>query len=290
MSARNVKSCFTNHTTTVSSSTPTTGSIASTGLQQCGNIVTLAARITVSVAISLDGLLLVLLSTIANVVFAVPLLTVVLVSANVIAALTIEKIHEAYTAFMALSQGSIPTNGFLRAMKIAQQGVTASNTGYLQALSLRPGNTPYTINVSSHRQITQSSPEDVCNYCIDRMALFAVQQNSSTANTSTTRSSSCKCPSDTSLRTFGCNACCPHGSDGSAHVILHPSDLETVVQNGWGELHPHANTGSYYAPSGANSYMPATLALIYAPRTYPEVCTLMRIVEAGSKYLASLEN
>jgi hypothetical protein len=97
MSARNVKSCFTNHTTTVSSSTPTTGSIASTGLQQCGNIVTLAARITVSVAISLDGLLLVLLSTIANVVFGVSLLTVALVSANVIAALTIEKIHEAYT-------------------------------------------------------------------------------------------------------------------------------------------------------------------------------------------------
>ena len=290
MSAGNVKSCFSNHTMTVSSSTLTNGSAASTGLQQCANMVTLAVRFAVSVAISLDGLLLVLLSIIANVVFAVPLLTVVLASAHVIAALTIGKIHEAHTAFMALSQGSIPTNGFLRAMKIAQQGVSTSNSGYLKALSLRPGNTPYTVNISSHRQITQSSPEDVCNYCIDRMALFAVQQNSLTANATTTRSSSCKCPSDVSLRTFGCNACCPHGSDGSAHVILHPSDLETVVQNGWGELHPHANTGSYYAPSGANSYMPATLTLIYAPRTYSEVCTLMKIVEAGSKYLASLEN
>ena len=277
---------------TVSSSTLITGSAA--GLQQCANMVTLAVRFAVSVAISLDGLLLVLLSTIANVVFAVPLLTVILASASVIAALTIDKIHQAYTTFMALSQGSIPTNGFMRAMKIAQQDITTSNSGYLQAMSLRPGNTPYTISIPSHRQITQASPVDVRNYCTDRLALFAVQQNSSSnssaATNTTTKSDSCNCPVDTSIRTFGCNTCCPHGTDGSAHVILHPSDLETVVQNGWGELHPHANTGSYYAPSGAKCYLPATLVLIYAPRTYPEVCTVMKIVEAGSRYLASLEN
>jgi hypothetical protein len=292
MSARNTKSCFSKHTMTVSSSTLTTGSAA--GLQQCANMVTLAVRFAVSVAISLDGLLLVLLSTISNVVFAVPLLTVVLASASVIAALTIDKIHEAYTTFIALSQGSIPTNGFMRAMKIAQQDITTSNSGYLQAMSLRPGNTPYTIGTPSHRQITQASPVDVRNYCTDRLALFAVQQNSSSnssaAKITTTKSDSCNCPVDTSIRTFGCNNCCPHGTDGSAHVILHPSDLETVVQNGWGELHPHANTGSYYAPSGAKCYLPTTLVLIYAPRTYPEVCTVMKIVEAGSRYLACLEN
>jgi hypothetical protein len=253
-------------------------------------MVTLAVRFAVSVAISLDGLLLVLLSTIANVVFAVPLLTVILASASVIAALTIDKIHQAYTTFMALSQGSIPTNGFMRAMKIAQQGITTSNSGYLQALSLRPGNTPYTIGISSHRQITQASPVDVRNYCTNRVALFASQQNSSAATTTTAKSNSCNCPADTSIRTFGCNTCCPHGIDGSAHVILHPSDLETVVQNGWGELHPHANTGSYYALSGAKCYLPATLVLIYAPRTYFEVCSVMKIVEAGSRYLACLEN
>jgi hypothetical protein len=35
--------------------------------------------------------------------------------------------------------------------------------------------------------------------------------------------------------------------------------------------------------------MPATLALIYAPRTYPEVSTVMKIVKAGARYLNSLE-
>ena len=291
--AGNMKSCFNNPMAIMSSSNPTTGSTDSTYLQQWANMVALAVRFTLDETISLNGLLLVLVSTIAHIVCAVPLHTVTLASAFVIAALTACKIHEAYNFFMALGPGSIPANDFLRAMQIARQDVITTSTGYLSSPSLRSGSTPYVVGIAPQRQIDQSSPEDVQNYCTDRLALFASLQsessNSSTGYTTATRSSSCRCPPDTSLRTFGCNTCCPHGSDGSVHVILHPSDLQTVLQNGWGELHPYANTGSRYAPSGVSSYMPATLALIYAPRTYPEVCTVMTIVEAGSKYLASLE-
>jgi hypothetical protein len=35
--------------------------------------------------------------------------------------------------------------------------------------------------------------------------------------------------------------------------------------------------------------LPGTLTLVYAPREYSEVCTVMGIIEAGSKYLASLD-
>jgi hypothetical protein len=35
--------------------------------------------------------------------------------------------------------------------------------------------------------------------------------------------------------------------------------------------------------------LPGTLALVYAPREYSEVCTVMRIVEAGAKYLESID-
>lgn len=287
-----MKSCFSNPATTMSSSNPITGSTIFTGLQQWTKMATLAVRFTLAEAISLNGLLLVLVSTIAHIVCAVPLHTVTLTSAFVIAALTAYKIHEAYNVFMALGPGSIPINGFLRAMQIAR-GVTTTGTGYLSSLSHRPGSTPYVVGTAPHRQISQSSPEDVQDYCNDRLALFASLQtdpsNSSTGCITTARSNSCRCPPDTSLRTFGCNACCPHGFDGSVHVILHPSDLETVITNGWGELHPHANTGSYYASSGASPCMPATLTLVYALRIYPEVCTVMTIVETGSKYLESLE-
>lgn len=278
---------------TVSSSTPITASTSFTG-QQWADVVTFTVRFAVGETISLNGLLLVLVSIAAHIFCAFPLSTVTLASASVIAVLTACKIHEAHNVFMALSPGSIPVNGFIRAMQISRQGVNSSSAGYLSPISIRPGSTPYVVGTAPQRQINQASPEDVQDYCTDRLALFAdLQNNSSNAlagTTTTARSNSCMCTPDTTLRTFGCNVCCPHGSDGSAHVILHPSDLEVVLQNGWGELHPCANTGSYYASSSAGSYMPATLALIYAPRTYPEVCTAMKIIEAGSKYLTSLEN
>jgi hypothetical protein len=291
-STGNMKSCFSNHTATLSSLSPTTGSTTFTSRQQCANMVTLAVKFALNAMISLKGLLLVLVSIIAHIVFAVQLLTITLTSASVVAALTAHKIHEAYNAFMALSQGSVPTNGFMRAMQIAQQNVTTFGTGYLSSLSLRPGSTPYVVGTAPHRQINQTTPEGVLSYWTTRMASFASlkvkSSNSSTKTTTTTRSSSCSCPAATGLRTVGCNICCPHGSDGSSHVVLHPCDVETVVQNGWGELHPHANTGSYFAPSDASCYMPATLALIYAPRIYPEVSTVMKIVKVGSRYLNSL--
>jgi hypothetical protein len=267
-SAGNMKSCFSSNTMTLSGSNPVTGLTASTSLQQCANMVTLAVKFALNTMISLNGVFLVLVSIIAHTVCAIPSLTITLASVTVVAALTARKTHEAYNAFMTLRQGIIPTNGFMRALQIVQQGAIASNTGHLLSLSLRPGSNSYVVGTAPHRQINQTSPEGVRSYWINRVALFASLQsnssNSSTKNTTTTRSSACSCPRDTDLRTLGCNICCPHGSDGSAHIILHPSDLETVVQNGWGGLHPHANTGSYYAILGVSCYMPATLSLIYA--------------------------
>jgi hypothetical protein len=172
--------------------------------------------------------------------------------------------------------------------------VPASNTGYLSPLALRPSPTPYVVGTAPHRQINQTIPEGIRSYYTGRLAFFASLVNnyswSPTKDTTTTRSDSCNCLEDTGLCTVDCNFCSPHGSDGSTHVILHPSDLEIVVQNGWGELHPLAKTGSYFASSGDSCYMPATLALIYAPRTYSEVSTVMEIVKAGSRYLTSLRN
>lgn len=64
----------------------------------------------------------------------------------------------------------------------------------------------------------------------------------------------------------------------SVHVVLHPSDLEKVLQTGRGEIHPLAG-----------KCLPGTLALVYAPREYDEVCIVMSIIEAGAKFLASFD-
>jgi hypothetical protein len=86
-STGNMRSCFPNHKMTLSSSTPTTGATISTGPQQRTNMVTLTVRFAINAMISLNGLLLVLVSIVAHVVCALPLLTVILASASVAAAL-----------------------------------------------------------------------------------------------------------------------------------------------------------------------------------------------------------
>ncbi|KAM0715569.1 hypothetical protein Q7P37_009067 [Cladosporium fusiforme] len=51
-----------------------------------------------------------------------------------------------------------------------------------------------------------------------------------------------------------------------------------VLTTGWGEVHPLAGKG-----------LPNTLALVYAPREYSEVCTVMSIIEASAKFLADVD-
>lgn len=122
-------------------------------------------------------------------------------------------------------------------------------------------------------------------YLNDRLALFAALQTNAVA---ASQSKPCGCASGLHLRTFGCSVCSPDDTVGNTHIILHPTDLEKVIAAGWGEIHPHARNDSYFAPRSI-SLAPATLALIYAPRGYNEGFTVTSIVEAGAKFLASVE-
>lgn len=51
-------------------------------------------------------------------------------------------------------------------------------------------------------------------------------------------------------------------------------DFEQVATTGWGEVHPLAGRE-----------LPGTLVLVYAPREYGEVCVIMKIIEAGARFL-----
>lgn len=194
-------------------------------------------------------------------------------STLIMAALTFYRMHEAYSAFMALGPGlALPSSGagFWRAVHIAQRRPNANGTGFLQQLSQRQGPTPYTLGATLHEQISHQPPEDVQQYFADRLALFAATQfNVSNATSST---------SGTTAR-----------RSSSVHVILHPSDFEAVISTGHGEIHPLAHTDCSFSRFRGNSCLPGTLALIYAPREYSEVCTVMRIIEAGAKYVASID-
>ena len=260
---------------------------------------TLVAGLVLDTALSFDGLLSFLVSSIAIALFAFPPLTVALGSTLIMAALTFYRMHQAHSAFMALGPGlALPSSGagFWRAVKIARRRSVARCTGFLQQMSPRKGPSPYTVGTTMHEQINQQPPEDVQQYFADRLALFAAthfdDSNVKSSNPSTMTcalANSCDCISSPNLRTFGCSVCCPRRSNCGAHVILHPADLEKVISTGHGESHPLASTRSPFSRSRGNPCLPGTLALVYAPREYSEVCTVMRIIEAGAKYLESID-
>jgi hypothetical protein len=260
-------------------------------------VATSMVRLVFDTMLSFDGLLIFLISCIAVILFASPLLTIVLGSTLITAALTVYKMHEAHSAFVALGPGlALPFSGsgFRRMVQIALGKLDANGNGFLQQMSLRKGPSPYTVGTTVQEQISQQPPEDVQQYFADRLALFAMQpgDNDITSISGTTTSvlaSPCDCVPNPNLRTFGCSTCCPQRSNCGVHAILHPSDFEEVIRTGHGEMHPLASTDSPFSRSRGNPCLPSTLTLVYTPREYSEVCTVMRIIEAEAKYVASID-
>ena len=262
-------------------------------------IATLVAGLVLDTALSFDGLLIFHVSNIAVGLFASPLPTVVLGSTLIMVALTCYKMHEAHSAFVALGPGlALPSSGsgFWRAIQIARHRADENGTGFLEQMSPRKGPSPCTVGTTMHEQINQQPPEDVQQYFTDLLALFAATESGDSKITSSTSrttasilTSPCDCISSPDLRAFGCSVCRPQRSSFGLHVILHPADLEKVISTGRGEIHPLVNPRSPFSHSRGNSCLPGILALVYAPRDYNEVYTVMRIVEANAKHLESID-
>ena len=262
-------------------------------------IASVMAGFVFDTVLSFDALLIFLVGSIAVALFAFPILTIALGSTLIMVALSFYRMHEAHSAFMALGPGlALPSSGsgFWRAIQIARRRADENGTGFLDQMSPRNGPTPYTFGTTMHEQISQRPLEDVQQYFTDRLALFAATRSddskitsSSSRTTASIPASSCDCISSPDFRAFGCSVCCPQRSNCGAHVILHPADLEKVISTGHGEIHPLANPRSPFSRSRGNSCLPGTLALVYAPREYSEVCTVMRIIEAGAMFLESID-
>ncbi|MCJ1443407.1 MAG: hypothetical protein MMC23_003905 [Stictis urceolatum] len=71
-----------------------------------------------------------------------------------------------------------------------------------------------------------------------------------------------------------------HGSDGSLHMTLHPSDAKLVIENGWGERHPLAGRGTW---------VPKGFMMIYAPRNQQELDAVVDIMRAGCWWVSGIE-
>jgi hypothetical protein len=101
------------------------------------------------------------------------------------------------------------------------------------------------------------------------------------------------------IKRFGYEIAHAHHADGSMHVILHPEDVRTVIEQGWGERHPLASTSwhwMFYWDSVKSLWNPAsrppvpeTLVFLYAPRNKKEVDCIVRIIDAAIWYFTGEE-
>ena len=212
-----------------------------------------------------------------------------------------------FQAFLDLGPGGTPSTpaGFKRITLLAwfgrinvhQSPRNIVGTGKLDGLPLRQGHRPIVGGIAPQRQLDQRNSEEVFGVLLDGLALFAAsfsdklyEAPSFLEKSTTAILSHCDCVSDTSLRTFGGEICHPHYVDGSMHVILHPADVAKVIECGWGERHPLARADGpwnfWFLLTEQRPPVPEQLCFVYAPRTYEEVEIVMRIVEAGAKFVA----
>jgi hypothetical protein len=215
--------------------------------------------------------------------------------------------HENYLAF---GKGGTPQtwNGFKRITLLEWFGkidtLEAPNhrlgVGYLDKLEQRPGQRPKVVGIAPQRQLDQRAPEHVYDYLLTFLDHLSAE-NASRIRTATSfleqrteaLLADSDCVTNPIFRTFGCEIAHPHKIDGSLHCMLHPADIETVINAGWGERHSIARADSwwmwwFFAFEGRPP-IPEHLCFIYAPRTEYEVCVVSKIVEAGITYVVGPE-
>jgi phospholipase/carboxylesterase len=69
----------------------------------------------------------------------------------------------------------------------------------------------------------------------------------------------------------------PH--DGSLHLVLPPTDVDEVIENGWAERHPLAGRFG----------MPENIVMVYGPRDEDELHVVEELVLASHAFAGGLE-
>lgn len=155
--------------------------------------------------------------------------------------------------------------------------------------------TPWIAGIVHQRQITQYSPEEVRDYLIDtvfqitesNVSRVVVDTSFLERNTQGFRAHDHRMTKPV-FRTFGGEIAHPH-VDGSLHVMLHPADIDQVLDKGWEERHPLARANWwwrwFFLMCDERPPIPEDLVLIYAPRDKDEVDVIAEIVDAAIDYV-----
>ncbi|KAF8539127.1 hypothetical protein BDD12DRAFT_738370 [Trichophaea hybrida] len=206
--------------------------------------------------------------------------------------------YKDYSAFLELGPGGTPST-FCGYMKITFLRIffalgdplcpspipaELENTGFLRAgaISPRQDRRPDVRGIAPHRQINQIPPQDVFNYLSTSIMKLAKDYPSKFRIS--TSAFEKHCPGLFSLKKANPagngEVCHAHPSDGSLHMTLHPEDIKTVLEAGWGERHPLSRGG------WCSRFVPQQFVMIYAPRSKEEVETVMEIIKASVGWIS----
>ena len=163
---------------------------------------------------------------------------------------------------------------------------------FLETLPRRSGPPPQVHGILRQCQLSQKGPETLLDdltrlitgladtypsYCYLGRSTFE-QGNTTLFSRSIT---------DTEPRYHG-EICHAHPRDGSMHLTLHPADVKTVVDAGWGERDPIAQSewGWWWRLISPAS---AGFTMIYSPRNQEELDIIEEIIRAAAWWVGGIE-
>jgi len=179
---------------------------------------------------------------------------------------------------------------------------TIVSRGYLETLPQRMGPRPIITGVSEPRQITQLSPEEkqVPNRLREVISDVSARYPSATYLGRSTFEPEPSSPTTLYARHRIFNETRYYGEilradglDGSIQCTLHPSDVKTVIEKGWGQRHPlSTRLASWLVRLCGRSQAaptPSSQVLLYAPRDQAELDILAQVVNAAVWWVGGID-
>jgi Family of unknown function (DUF5519) len=81
--------------------------------------------------------------------------------------------------------------------------------------------------------------------------------------------------------------CHAHPNGGSMHLNMHPADVKTVVEAGWGERHPFAHENWWW---NLICQVPARFTLLYGPRDEKELEVMKDVIKAAAWWMSGVDS
>lgn len=167
--------------------------------------------------------------------------------------------------------------------------------GILFDIPRREGPRPVVKGVAPQRQFDQKTPVGTFDKLMKMLKEKAAKNSKFKVQTSYlekyTDALKATCP-DREHRVCGTEGewdfelCHPHRNDGSLHMIMHPEDVKTVIEKGWGQRHPLATKTWYWVFWHHHILrirlpVPYNLILIYAPRNQADFDMIEQFMDAA---------